>query len=170
MKLRYKKGRPITSLITKVIIKLLFKIIGLPQWLRGKESTCNAGDTGDVGSISGSGRFSGGGNGNPLQYSCQENSIDRRAWQATVHEVMESDTTRMHAPALACKSSEGRNPSWFIFASLRQAQNLKHSRPSANMCRIKGGNYVLPFTCVKHRTVTPVSEGHTAHFASETQR
>ena len=53
MKLRYKKGRPITSLITKVIIKLLFKIIGLPQWLRGKESTCNAGDTGDDGSILG---------------------------------------------------------------------------------------------------------------------
>ena len=47
----------------------------------GKESACNAGDAGDVGLISGSGRSPGGGHGNPLQYSCQENSIDRGAWQ-----------------------------------------------------------------------------------------
>ena len=50
----------------------------------GKESACNAGD---LGSISGSGRSSGGGNGNPLQYSCLGNPMDRRAWQATVHSV-----------------------------------------------------------------------------------
>ena len=63
---------------------------GLPQWLSGKESACNAGD---VGSISGSGRFSGGGHGNPLQHSCLENPLDRGAWQAIVHGVTESDTT-----------------------------------------------------------------------------
>ena len=45
---------------------------GFPRWLSGKESACNAGDTGDVGLIPGSGRFPGGGNGNPLQYSCWE--------------------------------------------------------------------------------------------------
>ena len=56
----------------------------------GKESTCNAGDTGDVVSISGSGRYPGGGNGNPIQYSCLENSMDRGAWQAAVHEVTKS--------------------------------------------------------------------------------
>ena len=44
----------------------------LPRRLRGKESPCNAGDAGDVGSIPGSGRSPGGGNGTPLQYSCLE--------------------------------------------------------------------------------------------------
>ena len=47
----------------------------------------------NMSSISGSGRSPGVGNGNPLQYSCLENSRDRRAWQATVHMVAESDTT-----------------------------------------------------------------------------
>ena len=57
---------------------------GLLGWLCGKEASCHAGD---VGSIPGSGRAPGEGNGNPLQYSCLENSIDREAWQATVHGV-----------------------------------------------------------------------------------
>ena len=46
----------------------------------GKESACNAGDAGDVGLIPGLGRSPGGGHGNPLQYSCPENSMDRGAW------------------------------------------------------------------------------------------
>ena len=49
-------------------------------------------NTGDVGSIPGSGRSSGGGNGNPLQYSCLENPVDRGAWWATVHGVAETWT------------------------------------------------------------------------------
>ena len=51
------------------------------------------GNTGDLGSISGSGRFLGEGNGNPLQYSCMGNPMDRGAWQTTVHGIAESDTT-----------------------------------------------------------------------------
>ena len=52
-----------------------------------KASACNAGDQG---SIPGSGRSPGVGNGNPLQYSCLQNSLDRGAWWATVHEVTKS--------------------------------------------------------------------------------
>ena len=48
--------------------------------------------TGDSGLIPGSGRSPGGGHSYPLQYSCLENSIERGAWQATVHAVAESDT------------------------------------------------------------------------------
>ena len=51
-----------------------------------------ASNAGDPGSIPGSGRSPGGGNGNPLQYSCLENPMDRRAWQATVHWVTKSWT------------------------------------------------------------------------------
>ena len=50
-----------------------------------KNPSANAGDTRDVGLISGSGRSPGVGNGNPLQYSCLENPMDRGAWRATVH-------------------------------------------------------------------------------------
>ena len=52
----------------------------------------NAGDTRDVGSIPGSGRSPGEGNGNPLQYPCLENPMDRGAWRATVHGVAKSRT------------------------------------------------------------------------------
>ena len=56
----------------------------LTRWLSGRESACQAGDTG---SIPGSGRSPGGRNSNPLQYSCLGNPMDRGAWRATVHEV-----------------------------------------------------------------------------------
>ena len=58
--------------------------VGFPGSLAGKESACNAGD---LGSIPRLGRPPGEGNGYPLQYSGLENSIDRGAWQATVHGV-----------------------------------------------------------------------------------
>ena len=57
-----------------------------------KNPPANAGDKRDRGSISGSGRSSGGGHGNPLQYSCLENTMDRGAWQAMVHRVSKSWT------------------------------------------------------------------------------
>ena len=52
-------------------------IVGLPWWLSGKESACNAGD---LGLIPGLGGSPGKGNGNLIQYSCLENPMDRRAW------------------------------------------------------------------------------------------
>ena len=60
------------------------------MWLSGKEST--AGDTGDMGSITGLGRSPKGGHGNPLQYTCLENTKERGAWQAIVHRVTKSWT------------------------------------------------------------------------------
>ena len=73
------------------MITLLLKYIwGFPGGSDGKESACNVGDPG---SIPGSGRSPGEGNGSPLQYSCPENPSDREAWRATVHGVAESDTT-----------------------------------------------------------------------------
>ena len=68
----------------------LVLILGLPWQLSSKESICSAGATGDVSSIPGLGRSPGGGSGNPLQYSCLENPMDRGAWQATVHRVTHS--------------------------------------------------------------------------------
>ena len=52
-----------------------------------KNPPANAGDTRDMGSVPGSGRSPGEGNGYPLHYSCMEKSMDRGAWRATVHEV-----------------------------------------------------------------------------------
>ena len=70
--------------------KLFFTTLGFPCGSDGKESACNIGDSG---SIPGLERSPGEGNGNTLQYSCLENSMDRGSWQATVHGVTESDTT-----------------------------------------------------------------------------
>ena len=57
-----------------------------------KDLPVNAGDAGGVGSISGSGRSPGIETGNPLQYSCLENSIDRGGWQPIVHGITKSQT------------------------------------------------------------------------------
>ena len=57
-----------------------------------KNPPTDAGDTRNTGSIPGSGRSPGVGNGNPLQYSCLENSMDRGTWWATVHGVAKSQT------------------------------------------------------------------------------
>ena len=66
--------------------------LGFPAGTVVKNPPANAGDARDVGSIPGSGRSPGVGNGNPLQYSCLENSMDRGAWQATVHVVAKNWT------------------------------------------------------------------------------
>ena len=60
-----------------------------------KNLLSNIGGKRDMDSILGWGRSHGGGHGNPLQFSCLENPIDRGAWQATVHRVAKSDVTKM---------------------------------------------------------------------------
>ena len=64
-------------------------MFGLPWWLSDKNFALNAGD---LGAIPGSGRFPGGGYGNPLWYSCLENPMNRGAWQATGHGAAKSWT------------------------------------------------------------------------------
>ena len=75
----------------------MFKRLAIPKgasqvMLVVKNPPTIAGDIRDVGSIPGSGRSPGGGHGNPLQFSCLENPMDRGAWQATVHRVAKSQT------------------------------------------------------------------------------
>ena len=82
-------------------MKVSLQHYGPPGGSAGKESSRNAGD---LGSIPGLGRSPGEGNGNPLQYSCLENPMDRGAWQATVHWVTKSrtrlsDFTSLHPPS-----------------------------------------------------------------------
>ena len=67
----------------------LYSLLSGFQWLHGEEPTCSVED---AGSIPGSGRSPGERHGNPLQYSCLENAMDRGAWQDTVHRVTQSQT------------------------------------------------------------------------------
>ena len=73
-----------------------FKSNKRPKWLSGlkkkKNLSANAGDARDGRWIPVSGRSPGEGNGNPLQYSCLENTRDRRAWQGTVNGIVKSQT------------------------------------------------------------------------------
>ena len=71
------------SFIWKFFAKHLKGAGGFPDGTMVKNLPANAGDTRHAGSAPGWGRFPGEGNGNPLQYSCQENPMDRGAWQAT---------------------------------------------------------------------------------------
>ena len=67
----------------------IYCLLCFPGGSNGKESACKAGDLGLIPEF---GRSPGEGNGNPLQYSCLENSMDRGAWQAIVHGVTKSRT------------------------------------------------------------------------------
>ena len=79
-----------TSGKCKENIKNRFPLVsGFPGGAEVKASACSVGD---LGSIPGSGRSPGEGNGNPLQYSCLENPMDGGAWWATVHGISKSQT------------------------------------------------------------------------------
>ena len=71
-----------------------------------KNLPANAGDTRDTDLIPGSARSPGGGLGNPLQYSCLENAMDRRAWRATVHRVAKRQTRLKQLSMQACTHAE----------------------------------------------------------------
>ena len=71
-------------------------MLGLPGGAEVKNLPANAEDAGDTGSTPGLGRSPAEGNGNPLQYSCPENPMDRGAWWAIVHGVTHSWTLSTH--------------------------------------------------------------------------
>ena len=73
-------------------------MLGFPGGSLIKNLVASAGDARDTGQIPGSGRSPGGGHGNPLQYSCLENSMDRGTWLATVHGVTGLDTSEQLSP------------------------------------------------------------------------
>ena len=83
----------IVSIVRNLILRNKTEVSMLLSFRGGsavKNLPANAGDKRDAGSIHGSGRFSGGGHGNPLQYSCRENPMDRGASHATVHGASQS--------------------------------------------------------------------------------
>ena len=88
-----------------------------------KNPSARAGDVRDMGSTPGSGRSPGGGNGNPLQYSCLENPIDRGTWRTTVHEVTVgqdwSDLAHTHCMCLG----EHQAQSWALWLRLVTLQS-----------------------------------------------
>ena len=79
--------------VTIVNKEKISKSLELHLGLISKESSCNAGDAGTTSSIPGWGRSPGGGNGNPLQYSCWDSAMDRGAWKAIVLGIADSDVT-----------------------------------------------------------------------------
>ena len=90
-----------------------------------KNLSANAGDTRDTGSIPGSKISPGVGNGNPLQYSCLENSMDRGNWRATIHGTAKSLSTHTHAhthtpsvPTHWCKFVYRKHAVWHPVAIL----------------------------------------------------
>ena len=103
------------------------------MWCSGKESPANVGYSRDLGSISGSGKSLGVGNGNPLQYPCLENSMDRGVWLAIVHRVTKSQThlSRSHFHLQEPFSTQGLNSVFcvangfsFYRWAIREAQEM----------------------------------------------
>ena len=126
---KHMKGQLLSKVYTRMCLEIRINGVG-SQWrnssaLRGfpggsvgKNLPANAGDPRDLGSIPESGRSPGGGNSNPLWYSCLENSMDRGAWQTIVHGVINSWTrwlrTHVH--------SAFRRPSLSTYSCLHPQQ------------------------------------------------
>ena len=107
-----------------------------------KNLPANARDTGDAGLIPGSGRCPGEGNGNPLQYFCLGNPMDRGAWRATVHRVTNS---RTQLKCLACMQHAGHQ-------QLDKHTALTHHHPSLG--RILGDSSLDNLNSPKEKNVT----------------
>ena len=100
---------------------------GFPCSSVSKESACCAGD---LGSIPGSGRSTGEGNGNPLKHSCLENPMDRGAWWAVVHGVAKSWAQLSHIKEGGLHFIKTKNPQIFI----KEIQDYDFSHTYVNFC------------------------------------
>ena len=119
---------------------MIYPSNGLPWWLSCKESACSTGAAGVTGLIPGFGRSPGGGHGNPLQYSCLENPMDRGAWRATVQRVAKTQTwlkqlsTAQHIYIIEYYSAVKRNEvlihatAWINHENTEQ-KKASHKRP-----------------------------------------
>ena len=142
--------------------------MGFPGDASGKEATCKAGDTRDMGSILRSGGFPGEEKGNPLQYSCLGNTKDRGAWWATVHGVAVRNNgahthTHTHTHTLTTEMENGVSHTFDhsftqqLFISIKYffsllGQTLSFSNP---MCRCHGlTSFILPH-CNVIRQIMP---------------
>ena len=94
-----------------------------------KSLLANAGDVRDVGLIPRSGRSPGGEHGNPLQYSCLENPVNREAWQAIVHRVAQS-WTRLKRLSSSSKQIGDRDFNTLLYEDFPGAQTVKHLPPT----------------------------------------
>ena len=119
-----------------------------------KNPSASVGDIRDTGLIPGWGRSPGGGHGNPLQYSCLENPMDRGAWWATIHEVAKSQTQlSTHTPpvstprakgAPACESGHLPAAHWGLSPWIRL---FTHPRSQLNWMVCKDGEIWGPLSC-----------------------
>ena len=106
--------------------------MGFPGGSGGKESACSAGD---LDSIPGLGRCPGGGHGNPLQYSCMENPMDRGAWQAMVHRVTKIWTwlKRLSTMVAQWKNLPAVQETW-VRAPARRFPGERNGNPLHYLC------------------------------------
>ena len=95
----------------------------------GKESAFTAGDTGDLGSIPGSGRPPGGGHSNPLWYPCLENPMDGGAWRATIHRVAKSQTRLKGQSTHGSEVLGSVQFSCSVVSNSSQPHESQHARP-----------------------------------------
>ena len=110
-----------------------------------KPLPASAGDTGDLGSIPGSGRSPGGGNGNPLQCSCLENPMDRGAWQATVYGVATVRHNRAIKHTHTCISDcAGSSVLGGLFSSYGEQGLLPSCGVPASHCSASSGRARAP--------------------------
>ena len=134
-------------------------LMGFPGGSDGKESACNAGDQG---LIPGSGRSPGEGNGNPLQYSCLENSMDRGAWRAKSHKELDTTEWLTHthtdihprspsskSPAAAAAKSRQSNS---VRAHRRQPTRLRRPWDSPGKNTGVGCHFLFQFMKVKRES------------------
>ena len=108
------------------IFRILLSRYQLPRWLSGKESACNARESGDMCSVPGLGRSPREGNGNSLQYTCLENSMERGASQATVQEVPELDMNKQLSMHWGTNLFLGSQPLFPFNISLISRQTLSY--------------------------------------------